>query len=71
MKATRKVFSIKGKEEVVRIILNSLIGFKAVTVLSDIVTYDTMSEVFKNNKSVVCRAEDITFSVMNMDIVNV
>ena len=49
-KATRKVFSVKGKESAVRTVLNGLMGFKAVTVLSDMVTPDAMSEVFKNNK---------------------
>lgn len=71
MKATRKVFSVKGKESAVRTVLNGLMGFKAVTVLSDMVTPDAMSEVFKNNKNVVCRAEDISYSLKNEDVVDV
>ena len=71
MKATRKVFSVKGKESAVRTVLNGLMGFKAVTVLSDMVTPDAMSKVFKNNKNIVCRAEDISYSLMNADVVDV
>lgn len=70
-KATRKVFSVKGKESAVRTVLNGLMGFKAVTVLSDMVTPDAMSEVFKNNKNVVCRAEDISYPLKNEDVVDV
>ena len=71
MKATRRVFSIKGNEAVVREVLNGLIGFKAVTVLYDAVTLDVMSEVFNNNKSVVCSAENITYTPMNNAVVEV
>lgn len=71
MKATRKVFSVKGKESAVRTVLNGLIGFKAVTVLSNMVTTDTMNNVFMNNKSVICKSDDIPYSVLNTDIVNI
>ena len=71
MKATRKVFSVKGEDSIVRAVLNGLIGFKAVTVLSDIITPDVMDQVFANNKSLVCRADNIPYSVLNTDVVNV
>lgn len=71
MKATRRVFSIRGKESAVRMVLNCLSGFKAVTVLSSKITLDTMSDVFKNNKSVVCDDKNMSYSVVNTDVVNV
>lgn len=71
MKATRRVFSIKGNESIVRLVLDSLSGFKAVTFLYEEITLDAMSKVFKNNKNVVCNANTIPYTLMNTDVVEV
>lgn len=58
MKETRRVFSVSGSESVVRTVLENLVGFKAVTVLfSGEAALDSLSKVFRNNKSIVCTAD--------------
>ena len=58
MKSTRKIFSLKGKDRVVRKVMDSLNGFKAMTVLED-VNAESISYVFRCNKSVVCSSKDL------------
>ena len=58
MKETRRVFSVSGSESVVRTVLENLVGFKAVTVLfSCEAAWDSLSKVFRNNKSIVCTTD--------------
>lgn len=54
MKKTRNLFVLTGHKQDVQTVLHK-IEFKGVTVLYDeIVSYQAISEVFANNKSVVC-----------------
>ena len=59
MKKTRRIFALKGNEIDIQKVLNNLIGFKAITVFSNEITVAHILEVFNNNKSVVCKDNDL------------
>lgn len=55
MKTTRQIFVVNGKDEIVRTILKQVGGFKAITVVDGNATNEDIIEIFKHNKSIVCR----------------
>lgn len=65
MKQTRRIFSFKGRDEVIEQVFNSLKYFKAVTILSSSVTHEAIAEVFNNNKNILCRATDLSHLQMS------
>ena len=71
MKETRKIFSVRGKEKVVRTVMEGLVDFKAVEVIYNDISQEAISEVFANNKSVICKAEDIKYAFGNIKVVDV
>ncbi len=71
MKPTKKVFAVTGNESVVRTVLEGLIGFKAITVIMTVASFDVFAKVFDKNKSVVCRAEAVPTEVPSADVIQV
>lgn len=71
MKPTRKVFAVTGNESAVRTVLAGLIGFKAITVIMTVASFDVFAKVFDKNKSVVCRAEDVPAEFPSADVIPV
>ena len=71
MKKTRRIFTLKGNENDIQKVLNSLIGFKAITVLSNEITIENILEVFNNNKSVVCKDNDIFHHKKNNYVIEI
>ena len=71
MKKTRNLFVLTGSEQDVRAVMND-IQFKGVTVLSESnVSAKSISEVFSNNKSVVCRElQDCNVSPVRINVIN-
>lgn len=69
IKKTRNLFILKGKKRLVLPVLEE-ICFKGVTVFNDYtIPYRTVTEVFRNNKSVVCR--NVSDSQLKVSAINI
>lgn len=69
-KKTKKIFAVTGKGDAVETVLNTISGFKAMSLIRGQVYLEEINTVFKNNKSIVCRKENIPQCLMiGMDVI--